>query len=125
MRISDWSSDVCSSDLLVEGPFSSSCPAFPEKNGASTSSARTGGTNRGLAPRHVFRRHRIGPVGIFPEFVPGDRAVVNLVRPIGEASRPPARKSAVKGKSVSVRVDPVGRRIHNIKQTTYPLHNPN
>src|SRR3546814_15489406 len=77
MRISDWSSDVCSSDLLVEGPFSSSCPAFPEKNGASTSSARTGGTNRGLAPRHVFRRHRIGQVGIFPEFVPGDRAVVN------------------------------------------------
>src|SRR3546814_9581428 len=53
MRISDWSSDVCSSDLvraepasnsvrpeLVEGLFFSLAPQ--RKNGASTSSARTG-----------------------------------------------------------------------------------
>src|SRR3546814_16507864 len=41
MRISDWSSDVCSSDLLVEGPFFL-CDV-EEKDGASTSSAQTEG----------------------------------------------------------------------------------
>src|SRR3546814_2348455 len=45
LRISDWSSDVCSSDLLVEAPSFSS----EEKNSPSTGSGRTGMENNLLA----------------------------------------------------------------------------
>src|SRR3546814_17788028 len=44
MRISDWSSDVCSSDLaeLVEAPFFLSAREKEKEDGLSTSSGRTG-----------------------------------------------------------------------------------
>src|SRR3546814_15016992 len=74
MRISDWSSDVCSSDL---------------------------------------RRHRVAGHG----HRIGARWSRNRVRPL----RPRAdRKSVVKGKSVSVRVDLGGRRL--IKKKTKHSH---
>src|SRR3546814_14361213 len=81
MRISDWSSDVCSSDLATPGPVSS---------------------------LHRRRCHR----------------------PASDGQRADAcadRKSVVKGKSVSVRVDLGGRRIikknihiHKTNSTSIP-----
>src|SRR3546814_19425301 len=89
MRISDWSSDVCSSDL--------------DRDHA----ARLEVNDREAAVCGVAAQHRL--------IVPGREArglelEVVLVRP------EPDRKSVVKGKSGSVRVDLGGRRI--IKKKT-------
>src|SRR3546814_11612417 len=96
MRISDWSSDVCSSDLhpprRAQGtdPSTSLCPA--------PGAHRTRGAPPGVAGRPVLGHDR-------GTDDPG----------AGASARPfqgrPARKSVVEGKSVSVRVELVGRRI--------------
>src|SRR3546814_1900823 len=52
MRISDWSSDVCSSDLTVENP----AQPWPERAG------RTGWP-QGARPARTARRHRLGEIG--------------------------------------------------------------
>src|SRR3546814_9686562 len=81
MRISDWSSDVCSSDLvwLATPPqFSSSGRAWPDR------------LSRGL---------------------PGDRAQDRAAPEGAAPAHGGDRKSVVSGKSVSVRVDLGGRRI--------------
>src|SRR3546814_12116865 len=88
MRISDWSSDVCSSDLLAH--------------------ARPGGhARRGVRARAplVWRRAAAAPAGTPEARTPAatHRAARRHVR--GD------RKSVVVGKSVSVRVDLGGRRI--------------
>src|SRR3546814_11173433 len=83
MRISDWSSDVCSSDLVAQ-PVD--CPPSHARNTRN----RTGA---GSAVRAFhLRRH--------------DRRLCAPRR-----LRYADRKSVVTGKSVSVRVDPGGRRI--------------
>src|SRR3546814_16927608 len=94
MRISDWSSDVCSSDLQAEA-----APSFP----------------RTLPAQPADQRHQRHPQPEVAE-VPYQRA--RPVRRIALADRgqPAAarigdRKSVVEGKSVSVRVDLGGRRI--------------
>src|SRR3546814_13762215 len=77
MRISDWSSDVCSSDLLAGGL-------------------------RGLHVGLAGERHLA--VGVH------GHAVSGAVAEAGAAFEGDAdRKSVVKGKCVSVRVDPGGR----------------
>src|SRR3546814_5575106 len=86
MRISDWSSDVCSSDL--------SEPA---------------GRNRS---RRAQRHGRYG----YPDRLPdAQRRQARRGGAPGEVARPEDRKSVVSGKSVSVRVDLGGRRIMNKK----------
>src|SRR3546814_12952417 len=90
MRISDWSSDVCSSDLL-------------------------GVVVRVLKERHVI----VGDMDA-PDTVTGEVSAQNLRRL--DAVEHEDRKSVVKGKSVSVRVDLGGRRIMN-KKNTYTLNN--
>src|SRR3546814_19128515 len=82
MRISDWSSDVCSSDL-----GSSACRNRPNWRG-------TGGRNWLPDPR---RRRTDAET----------RHGLDRCRPPAPADR----KSVVEGKSVSVRVDIGGRRI--------------
>src|SRR3546814_15356717 len=87
MRISDWSSDVCSSDLLV------------------------------LGLRREFRigqldRHDRGQS--FTHVVASERDLLLLQR--ARFFRIVDRKSVVSGKSVSVRVDLGGRRIIKKKQ---------
>src|SRR3546814_11163109 len=90
MRISDWSSDVCSSDL---GSWRRPSPAracrFPPR--ADKRNARCPSCRRSLPPQS-----------------PDDRGSQD-------------RKSVVKGKSVSVRVDLGGRRINKTKKTTCQL----
>src|SRR3546814_14367385 len=94
MRISDWSSDVCSSDLA---------------RGVAVAGCRlAGGADR--PPGH--RDHRIGG----EDHDEGD----HRRHPRSRVPRPGDRKSVVEGKSVSVRVDLGGRRIikKNKQQTS-------
>src|SRR3546814_13278969 len=111
MRISDWSSDVCSSDLPApipppRPPPSSACPpaASPSAYGPS------GGSDDLPAPGHrpdAPRRRHLRP----------DPRAARHPQQHHHRPRPPAdRKSVVQGKRVSVRVDLGGRR--NIKKKT-------
>src|SRR3546814_14239494 len=104
MRISDWSSDVCSSDLvmlrrIIERPY------FGE-----------GIVNWDDRIVSLTWRHRQGFVWKLADFAPaGD------FRYEGEGwglTQDGDRKSVVSGKSVSVRVDPGGRRIIKKKKKT-------
>src|SRR3546814_17744652 len=88
MRISDWSSDVCSSDLPGAGEPVQVRPEQP------------------LAPAAAERHQRPPPAPHRQQ--PGQRT-----GPRGDAEGtddPGDRKSGVEGKSVSVRVDHGGRR---------------
>src|SRR3546814_18494378 len=93
MRISDWSSDVCSSDLVLDAPFGPSGPCMHEAlfsddgfaEGFTTLDVATALIDEGYHPMTMY----------FPLVVHG--AI--------------DRKSVVSGKSVSVRVDLRGRRI--------------
>src|SRR3546814_6796312 len=88
MRISDWSSDVCSSDLF-EGDEVPEALAAPTLAPGDTGYARyTSGYFRGARPGLVLRP-----------------------KTPAEVQDAVDRKSVVAGKSVSVRVDPGGRRI--------------
>src|SRR3546814_19868455 len=87
MRISDWSSDVCSSDL--PGLRLRHRPRAADADAGSGAAAR--GDRRGAADG-----------AILPALAPQRR---------GRCALPADRKSVVSGKSVSVRVDLGGRRI--------------
>src|SRR3546814_19549463 len=89
MRISDWSSDVCSSDLLWRRTASAD--------------ARGGPT----LTRTFRTKERCGPMG-------------EATQP-GRTAASTDRKSAVEGKSVSVRVDLGESRIIK-KKTTHNRH---
>src|SRR3546814_16767372 len=106
MRISDWSSDVCSSDLgcsvhyvseeVDGGPIigQAAVPVLPEDDADS------------LAARVLRAEHRLYPACL--------RLVAEGRARLADGKVPlaaPDRKSVVTGKSVSVRVDLGGRRI--------------
>src|SRR3546814_12088582 len=101
MRISDWSSDVCSSDL----PSSAEASACP-------SSARTK-WSRPVSRQALTRRPGSDPP---PATIPILGAMLRARLANGAADR----KSVVEGKRVSVRVDHGGRR--NIQTKNKP-HN--
>src|SRR3546814_19482063 len=98
MRISDWSSDVCSSDLIIV-------------YGA------TGFTGRLVA--EYLSQHYAGRADA-PKWAMAGRSADKLaeVRDLVGAPAGTDRKSVVEGKSVSVRVDLGGRRIIKKKKTT-------
>src|SRR3546814_7996390 len=108
LRISDWSSDVCSSDLSV---YIVRCPA--------ASLVRT--TRTGAPPHDPYhrssgwqRRAQAGrTLGAPVDGVPAER--LHRARRCRHRHGPRDRKSVVEGKSVSVRVDLGGLRI--IKNT--------
>src|SRR3546814_14384149 len=86
MRISDWSSDVCSSDLQMEIQIGTLAQAVD---------ADAAFQRDGLAEHHVLPVCDLGPhAGVAVDAQRGDR------------------KSVVSGKSVSVRVAFGGRRIN-------------
>src|SRR3546814_13958961 len=98
MRSSDWSSDVCSSDLESQSGYDvqSSDPQLLDVAG------------QWLAEQRVPCQQ----LGIYSGALDAvERALRLRCRPGNKA-----RKSVGKGKSVSVRVDLGGRRIHNKKQ---------
>src|SRR3546814_16248595 len=105
MRISDWSSDVCSSDLCVE-------PTDIQVEGVTENL-----TIRPFAAVN-FDLQRLA-----------DQVVARILLPLGDRLKQQVldrthagdRQSVVKGKSVSVRVELCGRRLSN-KQTNQTLH---
>src|SRR3546814_15050237 len=109
MRISDWSSDVCSSDLAHRtDPGRSDC---------------------GRRGARAARRLRPAPLSepIEPPTVRRQRVALKVIGWTFRSSTPPPsnaqpdRKSVVSRKSVSVRVDLGGRRI--IKKKIYKTTN--
>src|SRR3546814_20585784 len=100
MRISDWSSDVCSSDLfLIVRPVARLEHVEIEPCLAVEGPRRIGATER-------MEGHQVARIGSL------DRAPQHLPRlGILIAERIADRKRVVWGKSVSVRVDLGGRRI--------------
>src|SRR3546814_17165338 len=99
MRISDWSSDVCSSDLVVDGV---GLRRQPRDDGRGRSAQASGfGHRDGPHPR----RHRRAGLRAGLDHRRGDR------------------QSVVEGTSVSVRVDLVGSRYIK-KKNVYSSDNP-
>src|SRR3546814_14268895 len=101
MRISDWSSDVCSSDLL----------------GTGHDLRRVDEAQRNEQPdqrgQHVDDRHGVDRLAR-----PDPRREHGVVERDDEGLAGRDRKSVVSGKRVSVRVDLGGRRIIKKKKTT-------
>src|SRR3546814_13619346 len=103
MRISDWSSDVCSSDL---GGGDCRCSIA----GLSCGSAAPPGIMIASVNAVAANMRCIG-------YVPDGRKWVGSTgRMIGSSAGSRDRKSVVEGKTVSVRVDLGGRRIINHKK---------
>src|SRR3546814_16638950 len=114
MRISDWSSDVCSSDLVTE-----QSARMLEVARASALAIQEGPVD-GHQSRIICYRgeHRRSEPGQSPPAKRRSRSEAqavrcNIDRPIPQIDR----TSAVSGKSVSVRVDLGGRRILKKKTT--------
>src|SRR3546814_15098327 len=114
MRISDWSSDVCSSDLLSHAQRAPA-PGF----------AQPGQVETGELPHRVHAQaaghHRIALEVAIEE--PQVRTYVHLGADLALAERAAiferrARKSVVWGKSVSARVDLGGHRTIKKKKKT-------
>src|SRR3546814_16175043 len=103
MRISDWSSDVCSSDLAPRSARDGVSAAFTITNLVIVGNWDSNNT--------VFTMHTL-PVGQPPDCGAQFRSVPR------HALAPADRKSGVQGKSVSVRVDLGGRRLMNKKSET-------
>src|SRR3546814_14667369 len=113
MRISDWSSDVCSSDLILDHPeplplkrMGKVCPSeptelwfrpFTKKKIADLTSEEVAALRVKAQERAVSLNKNVVPMKTHSYL---------------------DRKSVVEGKSVSVRVDLGGRRIIKKKKTT-------
>src|SRR3546814_12142139 len=97
MRISDWSSDVCSSDLgfLRDRDFAQ--VRLPQRRSAHHREHRS---------RNASQYTRVRALSVAPP---------QNIRP--RAAMPGARRSVVSGQSVSVRVDLGGRRLIQKKIT--------
>src|SRR3546814_15701694 len=100
MRISDWSSDVCSSDLKLRYLMVVALlPVFA----ACSKPDKTEPTESTPVPAEVV-------ASVTPASVP-DASVSDSVRTEAMPAEPSDRKSVVEGKSVSVRVELGGRGI--------------
>src|SRR3546814_18905252 len=105
MRISDWSSDVCSSDLDSAWPYPCGLCAEPLFYRGNDGLGRSAARRNRVWARGFHRRSRS-----CPHRWPRCRGY--------QGRRRLDRKSVVKGKSVSVRVDPGGRWLIKKKITT-------
>src|SRR3546814_17043259 len=105
MRISDWSSDVCSSDLRHQPNLTGGWSESTHEIAALHGEPQYAG---GIEDRRMWIAR--------PRF--GHRELPDLTGRRVEAANEPCRdrKSVVSGKRVSGRVDPGGRRIINKKK---------
>src|SRR3546814_12075971 len=107
MRISDWSSDVCSSDLLTHPEEDQGVDKPKEHRRAEDRFPRVAvAEGRKEITERAKDQHGIGNVA-----EPGAKPVAPGAVETNEVAETGDRKSAEKGKSVSVRVDLGGRRI--------------
>src|SRR3546814_16643816 len=102
MRISDWSSDVCSSDLVKGFEEPVAVDGTGGKNGPETERAPL------AIAQHMFKTLRGSNNLVFPN---SRREVERYTHLLNEFCDRADRRSVVSGKSVSVRVDLGGRRI--------------
>src|SRR3546814_14998858 len=108
MRISDWSSDVCSSDLFAACKVGHIGPPVH----GTGKGLRRGGMRYFLPDAGVFDQTRApASVDAFLGHRPGDRRACLDAIEIGDQRLGQDRKSVGSGKSVSVRVDLGGRRM--------------
>src|SRR3546814_12835418 len=104
MRISDWSSDVCSSDLVEFGQLGRPFPGFRRVDGR-----KTRRTDRFEERQRIVAQ--VDDFGLDIVAAGGRDHPHRQLHAAAGADRPADRKSVVEGKSVSVRVDLGGRRI--------------
>src|SRR3546814_16786512 len=111
MRISDWSSDVCSSDLLLVQQADRVVLGIvaaegvgADQLGEAVGHVRPGGAQRA----HLVQHHRAAGTGDLP----------------GRLATGDAPQSVVEGKSVSVRVDYWCRQIFKYYKQYYVQFNP-
>src|SRR3546814_17220875 len=112
MRISDWSSDVCSSDLLT-----SSDTSRPRRTRRSDSVAKASagmGTDSALGTPRCLSSSRAAWTRFCTSLSTSALGTSNLPA----STRASERKSVVEGKRVSVGVDLGGRRILNKNKKT-------
>src|SRR3546814_13034555 len=104
MRISDWSSDVCSSDLIVlTGAINQRVLVDPaESRGIGTKGGRNAGRQLIACLAQVFEHARARPIQIGAVIEQHIDVGVSTER---KGTQRRERKSVVKGKSVPVRVD--------------------
>src|SRR3546814_17244749 len=108
MRISDWSSDVCSSDLVKAGPQATDVQRNLEAAGYEP------GTDEF---RQALREHMTKPLSRTDVRLPASHQETEEAQTVGEWYGTPFphmqedRKSVVVGKRVSHRVDLGGRQI--------------
>src|SRR3546814_18300012 len=130
MRISDWSSDVCSSDLAHE---SGAKTLIVERFDGGGATARSGGIVYGGGGTEQQRRADVhdSPDAMFRylqmetgdavsaatlrRFCDDSRGLVAWLESLGVSFDTEDRKSGVSGKCVSVRVDSGGRRRNKTK----------
>src|SRR3546814_11683750 len=108
MRISDWSSDVCSSDLLGKRFRTSLCPLYDDAQ----SGSHGGGPD---ATGEEGEDRAAGLAGSAEQSCPTCGSI-GPARCHERRSSGGDRKSVVEGKSVSVRVNIGGRRINKKQQ---------
>src|SRR3546814_17010666 len=113
MRISDWSSDVCSSDLTLDAfRFLMSAGNVPLVVAGLDVARQIFADDVELAYRSIILKLPLWEPG-----EPAQRLIRALARGMGmeapdHLAAPAARKSVVSGKRVQVQVDPGGSRIH-------------
>src|SRR3546814_12869021 len=114
MRISDWSSDVCSSDLALL------LDAILTPGGVNPAFLQAIGDGGPYGTGWPAPRIATGPVRIIKADIVGNGHVRAIVSgDDGRSLKTVDRKRVVSGNSGSVRVDPGGRRlIKNKKNTT-------
>src|SRR3546814_11784341 len=112
MRISDWSSDVCSSDLQARGGFAH----LADRAGCRGQRFGPQGLDRVGDDQFGLQRDGVFEDALDAGFGQRVDAVDRQAKPRGAAGHLD-RKSVVKGKSVSVRVDLGGLRIIKKKNT--------
>src|SRR3546814_17841936 len=112
MRISDWSSDVCSSDLLLLDQGDTLRHLSLRQGGERLAVEKHAAVSRPADAGKQFQQGRFsGSVGSDqPKGLARAHGEIDA-RDDREAARRPDRKSVVEGKSVSVRVDLGGSRI--------------
>src|SRR3546814_14717232 len=123
MRISDWSSDVCSSDLVEDGKYAEAIPLLEQVVAKDAKNADAlnylGYSNRQLGNNDAALAHYQAALAVEPDHRGANEYLGELYLTLGDLPKAEERldvldgadrKSVVEGKSGTDRVDLGGRR---------------